>query len=287
VSLSTLFQTKSVLQEKGFTVTFRITVHNSHRLVSTNFRNLTAFRISATYSLITLLTLWQTACSNLVVGMSSSNAYRTRTGTQVSMLTKRCCILDVNITQRVTPFKISLRALQTVFESAFSEGDLAVEASAVQASDQTTSPRRHIMVDDDFDVVHNILYYLYTDSVAFDTNLDPSRASHLPRICDAEDIYALAHRLDLADLQSKALHFLKLTCTPRNISERVLSPFATVYDQVGVVYDEYFRENWQIVRKTVEFKKCFRDVADGKDFDEISRVFKKFCELFEEAIFTH
>ena len=174
--------------------------------------------------------------------------------------------------------------LQQVFESAFVEGDFAVSASAVQASDQACPPRRQIMMDDDFDAVHNVLYYLYTDSVTFDSKSDANRASHLPRFCDVEDIYTLAHRLDL-DLQAKVLHFLKLTCTPTNISERVLSSFATLYEEVGLAYDAYFRANWHVVQTTQEFKRFFLDVADGGDVHKTSRVLKKFYELFGKAVF--
>jgi hypothetical protein len=170
-----------------------------------------------------------------------------------------------------------------VFESGFSEGDLAVAASAARIDQYF--PRRQITMDDDCDVVHNVLYYLYTNTVRFSTATitETDNTPSLPALCNAEDIYALAHRLDLADLQSKALHFLKLTCTIRNITERDLSSFAALYEQVGAVYDEYFKANWQEVQKTDEFEKYFVELEHEGDNKETFRVFKKFRELFKEA----
>jgi hypothetical protein len=141
-------------------------------------------------------------------------------------------------------------------------------------------------MDDDCNVVHNVLYYLYTNTICFSTILEPQVLPPRPQLCDTEDIYALAHRLDLNDLQSKALHFLKLTCTIRNITERALSSFAALYEQVGAVYDEYFKANWHEVQKTDEFEKYFEELADEGDAKETSRVFNKFRELFKGAAFT-
>ena len=147
-------------------------------------------------------------------------------------------------------------------------------------------PRRQIIMDDDCDVFHNVLYYLYTNTVRFSLHTEIKNIPPLPPFCDAEDIYALAHRLDLADLQSKALHFLKLTCTKRNITERLLSSFAILYEQVGAVYDEYFKANWQEVQKTDEYEKYFQELASEGDAKETSRVLTKFRELFKEAALT-
>jgi hypothetical protein len=170
-----------------------------------------------------------------------------------------------------------------VFESGFAEGDLAMAAST--APMDRYFPRREITMDDDYDVVHNVLYYLYTNTIRFSTE-SQNTPGPLPPLCDAEDVYALAHRLDLADLKSKTLHFMKLSCTKRNITERSLSSFAALYDQVGAIYDEYFKANWQEVFKTDEFEKYFEELADEGDAKETSRVFKKFRELFKGAAFA-
>jgi hypothetical protein len=172
-----------------------------------------------------------------------------------------------------------------VFASGFSEGDLAVAASSMPMD--RFFPRREIIMDDDCDVVHNVLYYLYTNTVRFYPPTEIQiRLAPLPPFCDAEDIYALAHRLDLAELQSKALHFLKLTCTKRNITERALSSFAALYEQVGTVYDEYFKANWQELQKTDEYEKYFQELASEGDVKETSRVLTKFRGLFKQAALT-
>ena len=142
---------------------------------------------------------------------------------------------------------------------------------------------------EDFDIVHNILYYLYASRITFSTSTigpeESSSESSTPRVCDAEDIYALAHRLELEALQSKALRFLKSTCNERNITSRVLSEFASIYEEVGGVYESFFKENWREVRLTVEYREFFSTVEEIEDLKEIRRIYRKLREVMEEAVF--
>jgi hypothetical protein len=186
-----------------------------------------------------------------------------------------------------------------VFASSFSEGDSTAAAHAnppSQDSNPSACPnecaiphRRIINMTDDYDVVHNILYYIYTNRITFSTLL-PEQTSQTtsgePRICDAEGIYELAHRLDLASLQSKAVGFLRKSCNIRNITSRVFSEFASIYEEVGVIYDDYFRKHWGGVRETTEFKQYFSDMEQQYDSREVNRIFTKFRQLMIEANFA-
>jgi spore coat polysaccharide biosynthesis protein SpsF (cytidylyltransferase family) len=106
--------------------------------------------------------------------------------------------------------------------------------------DGTSLHRRTITMIEDFDVVHNVLYYIYTNRITFSTvaSQEPESKGNQPNIADAEDIFALAHRLDLEDLKQKALEFLGRSCTLRNIMSRVFTQSPSLYDEVGKVYDE-------------------------------------------------
>ena len=177
-----------------------------------------------------------------------------------------------------------------MFASSFSEGDstVAAKSASSQVSDDTLNqiPRRRILMEDDFDVVHNVLYYIYTNRITFSTSEDLSSKPAMPRNCDAEEIYALAHRLELENLQTKTLRFLKSTCNVRNITTRVLSKFAMLYEDVGKAYEDYFKEHWRQIRGTTKFREYFSAVEEKGDLTEIRRVHKRFRELMEESNFT-
>jgi hypothetical protein len=182
-----------------------------------------------------------------------------------------------------------------VFASGFSEGDSTVASQNhndfISEIDNTANPppllRRRITMAEDFDIVHSILYYIYTDRVTFSTikHDDLQDEGRLPRICPAEHIYALAHRLDLHGLQAKALEFLEKTCTPRNATKRTFSNFASLYDEIGKVYDDYFIAEWETIRNTSSFEKYFSTLEDEEDHQETTRVFKIFRQLMKGADF--
>ena len=180
-----------------------------------------------------------------------------------------------------------------VFSSSFAEGDSATAAKlCVLPSDSDHFdyyPRRIIPMEDDFDVVHNILYYLYTGKIYFCTESQPSYREmfylNSPKICDAEEIYALAHRLELNTLQMKALSFLRLSCNPRNITTRVFGAYASVYEEMGKVYKDYFRKNSSEIHAMAEFEGYFRELEEIAEREEIVRVNKRYRELMKDASF--
>lgn len=185
-----------------------------------------------------------------------------------------------------------------VFASSFAEGDSATETHSKPFSldsdhstclnECTISHQRIIRMTDDFDVVHNILYYIYTNRITFSNvpSEQPQNSNEEPKICDAERIYELAHRLCLESLQSKALGFLQRSCNIRNITSRVFGEFASVYAEAGKIYDDYFRKHWEQVRETGEFKQHFSEMEQQYESKEINQIFTKFRQLMYDANFT-
>jgi hypothetical protein len=175
-----------------------------------------------------------------------------------------------------------------VFYSAFFEGDsVAAEKSNSNLTQGDMVPiyRRKSTMKESFDIVHNVIYYLYTTRITFSTVVPedpPASGSRSPCVCDAEDIYALAHRLDLPDLQDKALKFPQWSCNIHNITDRVFSERTSLYEDVGHTYDEYFRANCYNLWETPEFKNYISLLEQSEDIMEVTLVFSKFRELIME-----
>jgi hypothetical protein len=144
-------------------------------------------------------------------------------------------------------------------------------------------PRKKI-TDEDYDLLHNILYYLYTDNITFGTRVHTILPSNLPKLCSVEDIYMAADRMLLGELKDRALQFLKLSCTADNITSRLMSTFAELHDEVGTVYEAYFRENWDRIKNKEEFEQLFMDLKDTES-KESWRMHAKFREMMKGAVF--
>jgi hypothetical protein len=151
-----------------------------------------------------------------------------------------------------------------------------------QTSNDRLSLYEQKATEEPFDLLHTILYYLYTDRITFSTNLDASLPANLPKLCSAEDIYVAADRMFLNELKEKALTFLKLSCTTENITSRVLSSFADVHAEVGTLYTDYFRKNWDRVKESEHFNQAFEDLEEGSDKKQAE---KKFRDLMKGAVF--
>lgn len=140
--------------------------------------------------------------------------------------------------------------------------------------------RQTFNVDYDYELFHNVLFYIYTGRIIFSTSSDPNSSpdAEIPVTDKAEGIYATSHRLNLVSLDKKAFHFLKATCTVPNITRKVFSKFAEKHEMVGQMYDEFFLRNWKNVMDCKEFDAFFEDL-EGGDFEEYVRVNKKFREM--------
>src|SRR5277367_2893512 len=138
--------------------------------------------------------------------------------------------------------------------------------------------------NEDFNLLHNILYYLYTDHITFATHIDTVLQSDLPKPCPVEDIYIAADRMLLGELKQKALQFLEVSCTIDNITSRLVSSFSGLHEEVATVFGAYFRKNWDRIKNRAEFEQLFTELQDA-DFGEVLRVNAKFRELMKGAVF--
>ena len=139
-----------------------------------------------------------------------------------------------------------------------------------------------INAEDSYELLHTILYYIYTDRIAFGTNLEASLPPPFPKLCSAEDVYMAADRMLLSELKYRALEFLKLSCTTGNIVTRVLSKFAELHEEVSESYAGYFRKHWDLVKGTENFSQCF---SGDDELDEVLRINSRFRELMKGAVF--
>ena len=142
-----------------------------------------------------------------------------------------------------------------------------------------SSPRRRsIFVEENFELFHLVLFYLYTEQITFVDSPDSiSQTSESNVTHDAEAVYAIAHRLMIGSLEEKAGHFLKTTTNVGNISQRTFSTFALEHGALGAWYDEYFLDKWEDVKVREEFEKLFMDLADN--MEEFVRVSTKFRHM--------
>jgi hypothetical protein len=137
---------------------------------------------------------------------------------------------------------------------------------------------------EEFDVLHNILYYLYTGIIVFDTSpegFDPSE--HAPRAVDAHAIYAAADRFLLTGLKQKVFEFLQESCTVENITLRVFGDCARIHDQVTEFYNHFFIEHLGTVVTTFDYKNFFQEV-EGWSAKRRAEVNTQFRELAEDRL---
>jgi hypothetical protein len=180
-----------------------------------------------------------------------------------------------------------------VFASNFAEGDSVAASHAIMGSSLTVDQKspvrsfhRRIPMKDDFDLFHNVLYYIYTNRIYFTTDLSSMPAYEgAPNPCPAEELYSIADRLFLSDLKLKAINFLQLTCSPENITFRVLGKFAFLHDDIRKVYEEYFRENWHLIKHTSEHHEFFAERLEEEDVGELVRIIRCFRSIMKDAIF--
>jgi hypothetical protein len=117
-------------------------------------------------------------------------------------------------------------------------------------------PRRVIPTPEKYEPLYAMLYYLYTDKVFFTTDTTISYFLDMP-VCDAEEVFKIAHLYDLPKLWEKALHFLVETCHSGNIISRFFGEFALTYDEVGKAYEKVFSQYWNEFEEIKEFDEFF------------------------------
>ena len=180
-----------------------------------------------------------------------------------------------------------------MFESAFAEGDGATRSTHPASSEcddsvlkgSRTDPhylrRRILPTEESFEMLHNILYYLYSGRVFFRTDPEVIGPPGIPVYCDAEDIFAIAHRFVRPELKTKAIAFFSKTCDVENIVERVFSDFGLIYDEIAEVYGRYFLCNWIHIRKRKELDSYFEELENNNS-PRLIKVSKRFRELMKD-----
>jgi len=94
----------------------------------------------------------------------------------------------------------------------------------------------------------------------------------------------VAHDLALEQVKTKALNFLKVTCTPKNITARRLSRVTADADHrlLTDFYSEYFTKHWNEIRDTDEHNAFMGQAEDGSDaFVDIVRSFRDLMKKVE------
>src|SRR5438270_5664110 len=159
-------------------------------------------------------------------------------------------------------------------------------ASTSDSEDSSETNMRVIVIQEDFDLFHTALYYIYTGRIAFSTDLQiETPAIRGPKFCAAEDIYAVADMMLLDDLKSKALDFLLLTCTVENITERVLSDFAHTFKDVKDRYLKWFGDRWTEVRDSQVYNTLFDVLESDEEYDkeQVAELFRRYREVMRAA----
>jgi len=129
--------------------------------------------------------------------------------------------------------------------------------------------RRQIPINYDISLFEQVLRYFYTNSICFLTPSASCDDPDAPATRDAEGIYKIAAELKIEPLREKTLRFLQASCTLSNISERVLSNFASEYHEVGEVYKAYMLRNWKTVVQMEEYAKAGEPRSDPAESQRI------------------
>ena len=166
----------------------------------------------------------------------------------------------------------SISLIITVFNSGFSEG------SDPPLSSPNQCPRRVIKSPEQFELLHAILYYLYTDKILIGAGEKAAEALAMPT-CDAEGLYVVAHRMDIPKLWEKALAFLIETCNIDNVVPRVFGEFGLKYDEVRQAYTKVFHSYWPKLKKSKEFEEYFEAMEEEEENGRGVLVNRRFREL--------
>jgi hypothetical protein len=181
-----------------------------------------------------------------------------------------------------------------VFQSGFSEGKTINSNSATSEGCEEHAGflerRRIIKVVDDYDTLHNILYFLYTGIIVFDTDPNNSQYTRFPRAktpcrtMDVEMLHSAADRFLLTDLKKMTSDFLKSTCTLENITSRVFGESAGLFPDLDQSYSAYFKANLAEVMETKDFKIFFDELENSSDISLRKKINSTFRALVHDQL---
>jgi hypothetical protein len=177
---------------------------------------------------------------------------------------------------------LTITANAKVFGSGFAEGLSQNQSKASESNpslDQLQRPRVQVEIDDNFDLFHAILYYIYTNRITLVNDGPGKLFDILPYT--AEEIYEIADRLLLDDLKKKSYEFLERTCSTRNITRRYFGKFAALYPGLKEIYGQFFRYNWRWIKRTPEYDEYFKELQGGEHEEDMSQVVMSLKDLLD------
>ena len=132
-----------------------------------------------------------------------------------------------------------------------------------------------------FDILHNIIFYLYTGEISLASDVSEKRwqASNpaIPNLCSAEEIFLIATAFRLDDLSAMASGFLRTTCTVGNITSRIFSTYARTSSALREMYQEFFLENWDEVKRHRSHEDYFKEKVNScHDVEELKKLFEQY-----------
>jgi hypothetical protein len=165
-----------------------------------------------------------------------------------------------------------------VLNSGFAEG---ISSQDTEQDNSSSSCQRKVIVSGkSFELLHTVLYYLYTNAVCFCTDEDAEPPPGMPECCDPEQVYAIAHEFGLEDLQQKTISFLRDTCNIENIADRLFGDVSLVYEEAYQVYKEYALQNWNEIKDSKEWTEYFAELeVESQQKHVISRLLKFISRL--------
>jgi hypothetical protein len=133
-------------------------------------------------------------------------------------------------------------------------------------------------MNDDFDMFHNILYYIYYDYISFSKpGLTDCKSSDTPKVCDVVDLYTIAHRLMLDNLQRKATEFVRANWS-FNMFLLYIIGFERSQDTntaAQELFESYCSTNWNHIKVSESFRSLLEKDEDDEELTYFTQWFGK------------
>lgn len=161
------------------------------------------------------------------------------------------------------------------------------------------------VVNGRFNDYHNIIYYIYTGSLnlrfppssygkerpissgvnAYGWELTPT----FPRPANPNEVYRLAGMMGLAELQTRAYHYLMSTCSAENIFDRLFDPYckAATHAPIRTIYQQFLARNWDKVRSSGQWAALLRRYRSTRHDDEAESLLDAICEILNALTWDH
>ena len=138
----------------------------------------------------------------------------------------------------------------------------AIEPDSVP--ERRREERTIISVDNvDSTTMHNILYYLYTGRVNLHFLGDNDYPVGYPAAVDPFLLYRAANMYMLEELENRCCFYLRETCTPENIIERLFdNPECMHHDRIRNIFFEYLTKNFESIKKTKQWEEMWHTMKD-------------------------